>query len=144
MGSKGARHGKAADRWNGSPRPSRAAQLAQAANDTAQRPHGRKDTKRWCRGKTGTEHEATLTTEPLGWPDGRCGWCKWLPTFWACHHRIKCSRCGKILKRLLREDCPEFAAQLALVRDGKFRSKAWGAYLAANPIRPAADSGQDP
>ena len=65
----------------------------------------RKDTKRWCKGKTGREHVPRLIVKGYnsdftcgpGW-DGR----------WRCYHREACAVCGKILgDRIPAGSCPD-------------------------------------
>lgn len=145
MGSKGARHGKvtvggkAAARANWGDRLSRSAQLAEAVSDTMPRGRGRKDTKRWCRGKVGTEHEPRV--EYRSQYGHACGWMWWYrggvkdSGYWSCHHSEVCQRCGKVLRHLKAEECPVFAGQLEMARAGTLRGAAWDAYLATEAGR---------
>lgn len=81
MGSKGARHGKvtiggkAAAKMSGwGSRPARSAELAAAVTETAKRPPGRKNTRLWCRGKPGTEHQPVAAVHPYYGRVYVCGW----------------------------------------------------------------------
>jgi hypothetical protein len=109
MGSKGTRHGKvtvggkAAARNEGG-RPSRAAEMAAATLDT-QRRHGRKDTRRWCKGKPGREHAAEIVLRP--WYGRECGKPSWYPQ-WVCQHAEVCAACGKVLRHLRVDECPDY------------------------------------
>lgn len=74
-------------------------------------PHrSKKNTRRWCRGKPGTEHQVILTKhywrreEPppcRRWPWGR------EPRRWVCYHVDRCTLCGKILRHY-GNDCPDY------------------------------------
>ncbi len=81
MGSKGAKHGKvtvggkAAAKVSGwGSRPARSAELVAAVTETAKRPPGRKNTRRWCRGKTGTEHQLAAAVRSYYGRAYVCGW----------------------------------------------------------------------
>lgn len=71
----------------------------------------RKNTKRWCRGKVGTEHQPAVT---MGQSWGRvCGkdqsWSvrrRALVNVWRCYHEMRCSQCGKVVDRSV-ERCPD-------------------------------------
>jgi hypothetical protein len=97
------------------------------------RHRGRKNRRKWCRGKVGVEHQSELalnknrvymsTRYGDDHPHGaRCGWRErwawsWLDGvrcylrqdrwFWSCAHMYSCRNCGKILGNVGRE-CPEF------------------------------------
>lgn len=92
--------------------------------------HGRKkNTRRWCRGKVGREHEPEIrytkwhdSSVAAGFERG----CVWVPFYryrrsedggrtreisrwwWSCQHELGCSVCGKILVARLGRKCPEF------------------------------------
>lgn len=78
----------------------------------------RKDTRTWCKGKVGREHQLVIE------PDKRQGWgppgCFWSSSWflesgtrshrwsWHCRHIERCTVCGKILRHWLKQDeCPE-------------------------------------
>jgi hypothetical protein len=118
LGSKGSHHGKvtvggkAAARNSGSSRPSRSAELEAAVRDTP-RIRGRKDTRRWCRGREGREHERQIVFMP--WygrdchPLERGSWRDIAGTGWHCEHREVCASCGRVLRegwKLAPEECP--------------------------------------
>src|SRR6266568_2852968 len=114
MGSKGPERGKittggkSADLHNMRPRPSRRDDLAAAVLEqvTAETPHdrrSRKDTRRWCKGKPGREHQPRQVTISAGMGLS-CG-------AWFCWHAETCACCGKILRYLKPAECP--AAQAA-------------------------------
>lgn len=91
----------------------RASDLARMQPEQSRRAPGKKDTKRWCRGKVGVEHEIETRLEsailwrdkttPCGWSYGARNRKSW---FW-CAHEDKCTRCGKTLW-LKPEDCPDW------------------------------------
>lgn len=67
-----------------------------------------KKDKRFCRGKTGKEHQPSIV-KTYAYP------CQFYETmndnraYYSCGHAIRCSACGKTLKwRVAREQCPEF------------------------------------
>lgn len=83
----------------------------------------RKDRRRWCRGKVGVEHVPEITLgrsfyltsrseqgQPLcyRWPDFIPVRRLRLDPYWACAHQQRCSECGRILRRNLGRDCPEY------------------------------------
>jgi hypothetical protein len=98
-------------------------------------PHrSKKDRRRWCRGKVGTEHVQVVRYQHqmVDWQRrqvdmGRverplCGWSpmwrvenradgRWsVPVRWSwgCSHEIGCSVCGKRLEYLHGPDCPDY------------------------------------
>jgi hypothetical protein len=124
MGSHGAHHGKvtvggkAAARNNGY---ARAAELEATASDGPRRERGRKDTRRWCKGKPGVEHVPVIVFRP--WYGRECRppqeWAARLcPSGWDCEHREVCENCGKILRepwKLAKEECPAWRERTATV-----------------------------
>lgn len=77
------------------------------------RHRARKDRRRWCGGHVGRKHEPTITLSHGGQrrvAEGRpaCGRLSWRPTTWACAHEERCTRCGKILRRLWGRECPAY------------------------------------
>lgn len=90
-------------------------------------PHrSRKNTRRWCRGKVSIEHiigEPTRKTwvyAVYGQRDNRgaCHWVYWgKKPHWICHHEVRCTRCGKIMKRyLVKNECPDYIQQPSVDR----------------------------
>lgn len=78
---------------------------------------GRKNTKRWCRGKVGVEHALvfgyrswTLSFNRAGQPPCRPP-SDWMQNRrvdeWICLHVLKCDECGKILRHLNDDECPD-------------------------------------
>lgn len=75
----------------------------------------RKDTKRWCRGKAGVEHEPVISKrrgEP--WSTRGChppdAWQLrvWPFRTWICVHDERCGNCGRVLRRYLTaRECPD-------------------------------------
>lgn len=80
-------------------------------------PHrSKKDTKRWCRGKPGVEHEREMREDRyLTTLKGRA--CRWVLHYvhgrfpkpvWSCRHQWVCRKCNKVLTwRVEPEECPE-------------------------------------
>ena len=74
---------------------------------------GKKDTKRWCKGKVGREHtpEITLRHNLKCYPMPE--WAKGLRFYrsklsWWCHHERICTTCGKVLDWSIEPDeCPD-------------------------------------
>ena len=68
---------------------------------------GRKDRKRWCRGKPGREHTPMLTH--TGGPcEPAARWrVQVFGSDWACHHVEVCEACGKRLRWLNDDECPD-------------------------------------
>jgi hypothetical protein len=74
----------------------------------------RKNTRRWCKGVVGREHQPGIELRP--WYGGKCGW---RPLYgrggmvikgeWSCQHAEVCGACGKILRDkygLTKSECP--------------------------------------
>jgi len=71
------RHARSA--WEWGPAPARSDEVRRAATadpNPAKRPPGRKDTKRWCRGKVGVEHELVPAVHSYYGRAYECGWRK--------------------------------------------------------------------
>jgi hypothetical protein len=130
------RHARSKWEW-GSPGARSAEVQAAAADDPepARRGKGRKDTRRWCRGKEGTEH--VLVWIPGGWR-GREHPCEWTYQYarrehgftirWWCRHEVRCSVCKKVLRsRIPEEDCPDYPG----LAGQKERAQAEGAEVQA-------------
>lgn len=89
--------------------------------EQAKKAPGKKNTKRWCKGKVGREH--VIDIRKIRWVQSRitvsCGWrARWdyrsrgwdydNPR-WACHHEEYCTVCGKITKHHpTPTECPDF------------------------------------
>lgn len=130
------RHRKTKWEW-GTP-GSRSAETRTAASpdpDPARKAPAKKDTRRWCRGKEGAEHDlAVVLHSSYG---HKCGWWesgrwvrtgpvppkgvtlpkwhhsndqKWVVTgrSWSCLHEYQCQACGKYLGRV--PACPDRSA----------------------------------
>jgi hypothetical protein len=129
MGSKGPKNGKitvggkAAARSSWDSRPGRQAELQAAIGDDKpiSGSKRRKDTRRWCGGHEGREHDLIIVRDRyvLLWPSLLCGWRVYYrrgrpsprpeDRHWTCHHIQKCQACGKILQRFLKpRDCPDY------------------------------------
>lgn len=107
------RHARAKSDWG--TEPPRSAELAAAVAEPSVRPHARKDTRRWCKGKPGREHALEIVFRP--WYGRTCHaldpghWLNFSGGDWHCEHREACSQCGKILRegwKLAREECPNW------------------------------------
>lgn len=75
---------------------------------------GRKNTKRWCKGKVGREHQPETVVNhqytTSNWTE--CHESRWMPNHWSCRHAVQCTVCGKYVKTWLgREECPAWLAQ---------------------------------
>jgi hypothetical protein len=120
MGTHGPRHGKvtvggkSAARYSWDSRPSRSAELESAVREIP-RIRGRKDTRRWCKGKTGREHVPAIVFRP--WYGHTChvlepgSWRDMARTGWHCEHVEQCSVCGRILReawKLAPSECPDY------------------------------------
>lgn len=87
---------------------------------------GKKDTRRWCRGRVGRDHvpviqlekgTASLRRYALDPVRARCRWTMWFvggraitgQLHWSCGHQLLCATCKKVLEPCIRpEECPEF------------------------------------
>ena len=128
------------------PAPSRSAQRRLAAMtdpEPAKRPPGKKETKRWCKGKVGREHVRGLVFSAWAVARGkeRCGWAsRWnihirgYRLTWACRHREVCVNCGRVFREpwdLAPEECPAYpgdreqqaAAEAQAVKDQERRDE---------------------
>lgn len=83
-------------------------------SDEWRKPHHKKDTKHWCKGKTGRDHFPMISERTkFGW------WtCMKAPQWaldrrperlWLCYHDVTCIRCGKVLQWSLDDwrQCPD-------------------------------------
>jgi hypothetical protein len=126
------------DEW--SSQPARSDETRQAAGsdpEPVRRPPGRKNTRRWCRGIKGREHQLAVVLRP--WRDRVCRWRetgayvrsgdepvpprgvtlpkrpwywrRWVVTGrrWECWHEWQCQVCGKYLGKA--EKCPDYPAE---------------------------------
>lgn len=105
------------DDWS-DPRGVKVARVEAAEVRRGERPQRkRKDTKAWCKGKVGREHQpvtvvptggmlAFATRDPCRLDDR-----DWLfRTGYRCHHQVECAACGKVLKPMFdmtAADCPD-------------------------------------
>lgn len=84
---------------------------------------GRKDRKRWCKGRVGVEHATVVQYPPnlAGWvtrrPRALCGPSRYVRSGWTCHHVVQCTVCGRIMREFLGADCPQYDAE-AVDADG--------------------------
>lgn len=76
------------------------------------RPRAKKDTKRWCRGKVGVEHQKTVVMgQNYSYPCKDGGWFDretrtWHSSGrWICWHVIACENCGK--QFVGKVECPD-------------------------------------
>ena len=97
----------------------RAAVKAAVIAESPKRAPGRKDTRAWCKGKAGREHQpeivfcapvfrrATVTCEwAPRWFDG--------PVEWHCYHEEHCRSCGKVLRSSVgNSQCPVYPGSSA-------------------------------
>lgn len=88
----------------GNPRPQDA-----LIPETVRPQRGKKNTRKWCRGKVGTPHRVEVVrhhyyshTVPCHW------WQGYVKRSWVCYHAQRCTVCGKYLLENLRSECPEF------------------------------------
>lgn len=94
---------------------SRRVRRAPQIGDRIRPEHRRKDRRRWCRGKVGTEHHTALSvwsvyaargiTECHQYQPGK----RW--TRWICVEQERCTQCGKILRHTLGSDCSTLKAR---------------------------------
>jgi len=134
--------------WEWGPNPSRGEITRRATADDpepARRPPGRKNTRDWCKGKVGREHELGITLGSYPWCL-RDGGCRWLARWslreetwtaqWVCAHHESCSRCGKVFREpwdLAAAECPAFT------EDGHAEAAAEAARIGArSALRPRA------
>lgn len=96
--------------------------------DVGKRAPGRKNTRRWCKGRPGREHtpEIAVPDNRLGLRD-KCGWYDLrigglTTASYYCQHVERCAACGKVLRRhygwlpgykllpgeLAATDCPDY------------------------------------
>ena len=131
MAGRFERHGRSKWEWGlpGS-RSAEVREAAQADPDPARKAPAKKDTKRWCRGKPGVEHDVAVVLHSSG---HKCGWWEsghwvrtgpapprgvtlpkwprnsreWVVTGrrWSCRHKYQCAACGKYLGPV--PECPD-------------------------------------
>lgn len=72
----------------------------------------RKDTRRWCGGHEGREHQLIIQVPPnmATHKPPHCGfWYAWMPDRYTCRHVQMCTVCGKQVRVFLeKEECPDF------------------------------------
>jgi hypothetical protein len=88
--------------------------------DPPRRGHARKDRRRWCRGHVDREHElgepqvsqlGRYFAERNGY-DQVCFRPEWHARRWICFHEVRCTTCGKILRRVVDVECPNFTVEI--------------------------------
>lgn len=88
-----------------------------AQPEIAPAPRSKKNTKRWCRGKVGAEHQPAVRLQRSGWAQRNpCRWHVWYRggrdnprAHYSCRHEIACADCGKITQHWLRRsECPDY------------------------------------
>jgi hypothetical protein len=78
------------------------------------KPHAKKDTRRWCRGKPGAEHVLTIGKnhaarvchEAADWQQMLFPGQKW-----RCYHIELCAECGRFMKAWPWRQCPDRPAK---------------------------------
>ena len=105
------------------PVPGRSAVKAAAITEPAKRTPAKKDTRSWCRGKEGREHEPQIVLSHDGFRQRACEWAGRhdyrllrrgeddYAIGWCCGHQELCGRCGKILRdpgQIPRAECPVY------------------------------------
>lgn len=69
------RHRRSRDFWDSQPSRSAEVRTEKAADPDPAKRHVRKDTRTWCRGKPGTEHQVEVALHTWGhWENVTCGW----------------------------------------------------------------------
>lgn len=130
---------------NFAPVPGRAEVKAVAITEPQRKPAAKKDTRQWCRGKEGREHQPVIMFAPVmirSVPDR----CEWRPSWqdgyagleWACWHRQDCSACFKILRDhggLLLSECPDYPGSEEQKAAADERRAEIAARIAARPPR---------
>jgi hypothetical protein len=88
---------------------SRSSRLAPQIRDRVRPVRGRKNRRRWCRGKVGVEHELELTVWDIYLSRGITECYRYQPgkrwTRWVCVEQERCTQCGKILRHTLGPEC---------------------------------------
>ncbi|MEV8610285.1 hypothetical protein AB0383_20560 [Amycolatopsis sp. NPDC051373] len=94
----------------------RAGEVARLQPEQTKRAPGKKDRKKWCRGKEGVPHvvetrfERWAITGRHGFED-RCGWFinhrTGKPMWYSCAHEDYCTNCGRIMSRS-KSQCPDY------------------------------------
>ena len=76
------------------------------------KPRGKKNTRKWCKGKPGVEH-VVVTVVHHSATGTRCGASTWMPHRWLCRHAMQCVTCGKYLNEWLKPaECPDYKGEL--------------------------------
>lgn len=96
------------------------------ATDARPRPQrGRKNTRRWCRGKEGVEHvldvrlnKYTVYRRERNLDRPTCYRTEWDLRRWWCAHERYCTVCGKIIDWSLNDDCPDLTTDVTRRRGG--------------------------
>jgi hypothetical protein len=75
---------------------------------------GRKDTRRWCRGVEGREHDPEIVIpENQRWRWNVCRPAQpWMRSDWSCAHAERCRACGKVMRDGWQlnhpQECPDY------------------------------------
>lgn len=82
----------------------------------------KKNTRKWCHGKTGVEHFPVMAMSSYAttWqcrPGRTVPWRKstldWSTLDWQCWHRVLCAKCGKVLDHFPPpQDCPDLPEEM--------------------------------
>ena len=85
-----------------------AEQYQPSDEDAARAASGRKNTRRWCKGKPGREHTPQIQLDPtLAFLSMPCS----DDRFPGCKHHLVCATCGKVLapslQRIVQDQCPD-------------------------------------
>jgi hypothetical protein len=87
------------------------------ATDLPPRPQrGRKNTRRWCRGKVGVPHQVEVRVSRHAYNDPPCYRVEWYTGCWFCNHERACTVCGKVIDITLGDDCPLFTTEVTRTR----------------------------
>jgi hypothetical protein len=130
---------------NFAPAPARSAVTAAAITEPQRKPAARKDTRQFCKGKPGREHQPVIVFAAIvirSVPD-RCEWRpSWMDDYaglkWACWHREDCSACGRILRdhgSLLISECPDWPGDERQKAEAEAKRAVIAARIAGRPAR---------
>jgi len=75
------------------------------------RGHKAKDTKRWCRGKVGIEHQKCIVLSRDGRVCKRFEYKRFVNgsnSRWICYHYIECKVCGRHFRSLIGDECVNY------------------------------------
>jgi hypothetical protein len=104
--------------WDGEPR--RGDRHARDP-EPAYRHRSKKNTRLWCRGKPGVEHQTGVRLDSYHEEiDNPCYRLQRWPKNWWCSHQRYCTVCGKIMQVGIGRDCPDFTE--AVTRFSRRRS----------------------